>query len=436
MTQHAIISRETCRALISRHLLASANKKFVKNHPFSSLLVAVESLYSLLSVSLKFFPGCIEAREVPFACSEPRNVPNQSFTSDLRETSPPSTAGQESSPPVSLSQISSKLALKSPKSPIRAHLAASSSQENKYSGWTNSKRSWSYHPYQPRDNPQLSRSPGRPVSSPDKGPLTVSQPSGADASQQEPGSSSTWPEETPVLVIFTSERTASDVPLTRLCKDEDLSVHALRSYIQSNIQRVDCCLHAPPRGRDGSKQEAAPSDRAVQPSNSNPDLSAPQTSERRNRRGNALDESLRSTRMINPFGAVSGSVARFHASSPTTSSDPGAYEANPSPAARNLASVPSRSTRDNTQLQEVTLNVTPSEISPQFKLEKDNTDISTLANGVQVNGLQTEPAQNSGPRVRVKEQPEAVEISALANTHCGSLKNEVCVASCLFLRCV
>lgn len=308
-------------------------------------------------MSLEFFPGCIEAKEVPFACSEPTNVPNQSLTSDLQETSPPSTAGQESSPPVSLSQITSKSTLKSsPKSPIRARLAASSSQENKYSGWTTSKRSWSYHPYQPRDNPQLSSSA---VSSPGKGSPTVSQPSGAGASQQEPGSCSTWPEETPVLVIF-----------TRLHKDEDLSVHALRHYIQSNIR----CLLAPPRGSDESKHEAAPSDRAVQPSL-------------------------------------------------TTSSDPGAYEANPLSAARNLASAPSRSTRDNTQLQEVALNITP-----QFKLEKDDTDISTLG----------KPAQNSGPRVWVKEQPEAVEISALVNTHCGSLKNEVCSvkASCLCLRCV
>ncbi|XP_053087189.1 transcription intermediary factor 1-beta isoform X1 [Pangasianodon hypophthalmus] len=413
---------------------------------------------------LKAF-GCIEAREVPFACSEIGNVPNQTLTPNFQKISPPSTTGQDSTPSVALPQIGSTKCSKgnpkglafSPKSSIRARLSLSSSQENKYSDWPGSKRSWSYHPYQRRDSPQLLQSSRKPISLSDKGSLVVPSqvimahtspcgPSGTGTSQAEPGSSATWPDETPVQVIPTFEKVASDIPSTRLHKDGGLvghqSVQTLNPSpepVTSYIQRVDSCLNAPPSGSDGNKQEVKLSDPSVQPLNLNPDQSGLQTSKQLNLKGNLFYESEKSADLLNLYtivkniSPISANMARFHVenSKPSQSgSDLIANEANSS-TPQNLSTVLMSVNKDNTTLQEVksleeALNIAVSENSPQCppECEKEKTDIITLSNSVQLNGLQIEPAQKSTQRVSVKEQPEAVEITDLLNSHCCPLKQE------------
>lgn len=276
------------------------------------------------------------------------------------------------------------------------------------------------------------------------------EPSGTGTSQAEPGSGSTRPGESPVQVISTLEKVASGIPSTRLTKDQ--SAQALSrspETVNSNIRRVDSRLNPPPSGSDGYKQEEELSDLSVQPPNSNPDQSGPQTSNQLNLKGKLFYETFRSADMLNPNKAVksispvSASVAQFHVmtSKPSRSgSDLRAYEANSS-TPRNLSSVLMSVAKDNTTLQETkfleeTLNITMSENSLQcvpecmLKREKEKNGMSALTDSVQVSGLRAEPAQNPTRRV-IKEQPEAVESAALLNRDCCPLKSEVCLLNWL-----
>ncbi|XP_053494760.1 transcription intermediary factor 1-beta-like isoform X1 [Ictalurus furcatus] len=395
---------------------------------------------------LKAF-GCIEAREVPFACSERGNASNQILTPDVQKTAPPSMTGQDSLPSVALRRIGPRKSYKddrkglafSPNSSIRARLSSSSSQDNRYSDWPGSKRSWSYHPYQPRDTPRLLRSSGKAISSSDKGSLVAQtspcEPSGSGASQAEPGSSSTWPDKTPMQPIPTFEKVASGVPSTRLQEDGELAGDQARVQTRSrspeivgaNIQSVDSCLNAPPSGNDANNQEVKLSDPSAQPPNSNPDQSGPQKSKQPDLEGNLFCESYGSADLLNPNKAaktISPVSARFHAAS--SKPDLRAGEADSS-THQNLPPVLKSVNEDDTTLQEAeapeeTLTDTMSDKCPPeyvLKREKEQTDINTLTNA-----LQMEPAQTSTLSVSVKEQPETVEVAELSSGHSCPLKEE------------
>lgn len=389
------------------------------------------------------FPGCIEAREVPFACSERGNASNQILTPDVQKTAPPSMTGQDSLPSVALRRIGPRKSNKddrkglafSPDSSIRARLSSSSSQDNGYSDWPGSKRSWSYHPYQPRDTLQSS---GKAMSRSDKGSLVAQtspcEPSGSCASQAEPGSSSTWPDETPMQPIPTFEKVASGVPSTRLQEDGELVGDQARLQTRSaNIQSVDSCLHAPPSGNHANNQEVKLSDPSAQPPNSNPDQSGPQNSKRPDLEGNLFCESYGSADLLNPNKAaktISPVSARFHAAS--SKPDLRAGEADSS-THQNLPPVLKGVNEDDTTLQEAeapekTLTDTMSDKCPPeyvLKRAKEQTDINTLTNA-----LQMEPAQTSTLSVSVKEQPETVEVADLSSGHSCPLKVTVACIHC------
>lgn len=391
------------------------------------------------------FPGCIEAREVPFACSEPGTVPNQLLTPNVQKTPPPSTTRQDSLPSVTLPPTGSKKCNKdnpkglacSPKSSI------CTSQYNKYPAWPRSKRLWSFQPYQPRRSPQLPQPSSKPVSDKDnKGSLvapsrlniphtSTCEPSGTGPSQAEPGSRSTPLGKTPGQVIPVFEKVASDTAYTRRHKDgglvRDQSVCTLgRSpeTVSTNIQRVDSDLKAPPAGSAEEKQETKLPDPSVQPLNLNPDQSGLQTSKELNITRNL---SYKTSDLLNPNVAVKNPISQGRAVTLNPSQSGNELrtnEANSSPP-QNLSTAQLSLNKNTATLQEVkpleeTLHVSVSENSQQgppehlLKCEREETNTPTL---IKSGGLKVEPAQESNQRVSVKEQPEIGAITEPLNSH-------------------